>query len=151
MNALGFQVSKFVIVGVVNTVVDLVFFNIFRRSKKISATLASYISSSIAMVNSYILNRYWTFGNSSNGSGFELIKFFFSTIIGIYIIHNGIVWLLTNKIMWPSKLVLRLVRLIKPLNIFSNSFVTDNFAKFCAILFSLVWNFILYKFWVFGS
>jgi len=151
MNALGFQVSKFVIVGIINTLVDLIFFNIFRRNKKISATIASYISSSIAMINSYILNRFWTFGDSSSGSGFEFFKFFFSTIIGIYVIHNGIVWLLTNKILWPSRLVLRLVRIFKPLKFLSDGFITDNFAKFCAIFFSLVWNFLLYKFWVFGA
>ena len=151
MNALGFQISKFVIVGVINTFLDVILFNVFRRFKKVSATLASYISSSIAMINSYILNRYWTFGNSSNGSGPEFIKFLFSTVIGMYIIHNGIVWLLTNKIFWPGKLILRGVRTIKKLKFLSDSFITDNFAKFCAIFFSLVWNFILYKFWVFGA
>ncbi len=151
MNALGFQVSRFVIVGVINTLLDLFLFNIFRRFKRISATVASYISSSIAMINSYLLNRYWTFGGSSNGSGFEFVKFFLSTVIGIYVIHNGIVWILTNKFLWPGNFVLKLCRLFKSLKFLSDSFITDNFAKFCAIFFSLLWNFMLYKFWVFSS
>lgn len=149
MNALGFQISKFAIVGVINTLVDLLFFNVFRRFKRISATVASYMSSTIAMVNSYFLNRYWTFSASSNGSGTEIIKFIMSTVVGIYVIHNGIVWLLTNKLPWPGKLALKITRLIKPLNFMSDSFITDNFAKLTAIIFSLIWNFILYKFWVF--
>ena len=151
MNAIGFQISKFVIVGIINTFVDIVFFNIFRRFKKITTTVASYLSSTIAIVNSYILNRYWTFDSTSSGSSFELFKFLLSTVIGIYVIHNGLVWLLVNKILWPGQASLKIVRLIKPLNFISDSFVTDNFAKFTAIIFSLLWNFILYKFWVFGN
>jgi putative flippase GtrA len=149
MNPLGFQISKFAIVGVINTLVDLIFFNIFRRSKKITATVASYLSSTIAMINSYFLNRYWTFSSTSTGSSTEFLKFFLSTIVGIYVIHNGIVWILTNKFKWPGRLALKTVRFIKPLNFMSDTFVTDNFAKVTAIIFSLIWNFILYKFWVF--
>jgi putative flippase GtrA len=145
---LGLQISKFAVVGVLNTVIDIIFFNVFRRFKKFSATVASYISSTIAMVQSYLLNKYWTF-QSTSSNGFEAVKFFFSTIIGIYIIHNGIVWLLTTKVLWPGKLVLKIVRFFPFLKFMSDSFVTDNFAKVTAIAFSMVWNFLLYKFWVF--
>lgn len=146
---LGVQISKFAIVGVINTLVDVLFFNIFRRFKRFSAVTASYISSTIAMINSYVLNKYWTFNNTGQTGTFEIVKFFFSTIIGIYVIHNGIVWLLTTKILWPGKLVVKIVRIFPFLKFMSDSFIKDNFAKVFAIVFSMIWNFILYKFWVF--
>lgn len=148
-SVLGTQVSKFIVTGIINTLVDIGFFNIFRRIKGITATVASYMSTTIAMINSYFLNKYWTFSGFGTGSGVEAIKFFAVTATGIYIIHNGIMYLLTNKILWPGKLALKIVRWFPFLKKLSDSFVTDNFAKLCAIAITLVYNFVAYKFLVF--
>jgi len=148
MDVLIAQIGKFVSVGVINTLVDLGFFNIFRRVKKISATVASYISTTIAMIGSYFMNKSWTFASTSNATS-EAVKFFTITVLGIYIIHNGIVYLLTKKVLWPGKLALKIVRIFPFLKKFSDDFVTDNFAKVCAIAITLVYNFIMYKFFVF--
>jgi len=150
MDLLLAQIGKFVSVGVINTLVDLGFFNLFRRFKRFTATTASYVSTTIAMIGSYFLNKSWTFQANGNVAA-EAIKFFSITILGIYIIHNGIVYLLTKKVLWPGKLALKIVRWFPFLKKLSDDFVTDNFAKVCAIAVTLVYNFIMYKFVVFAG
>jgi putative flippase GtrA len=150
-NLLGLQLSKFIVVGVLNTLVDIIFFNIFRRFKRFSPVVASYMSSTIAMIQSYFLNRYFTFSGFGTGTGFEAIKFFVATFISIYIIHNGIVWIFTTKLLGPGKLIAKIAKKLPLINKFSDSFIRDNSAKLFAIFTSLVWNFLFYKFWVFVS
>lgn len=150
MDLLVAQITKFVSVGVINTLVDIGFFNVFRRVKGISATVASYISTTIAMIGSYYLNKSWTF--QANGDvATQAFKFFATTILGLYVIHNGIVYLLTKKVLWPGKLALKIVRIFPFLRKLSDDFVTDNFAKVCAIAVTLVYNFVVYKFFVFQA
>ncbi len=148
MEVLIAQIMKFVSVGIINTLVDLGFFNVLRKIKGFSATTASYVSTTIAMIGSYFLNKSWTFA-AKGDSASQALKFFTITILGIYIIHNGIVYLLTKKVLWPGKLALKIVRWLPFLNKLSDSFVTDNFAKVCAIAVTLVYNFFAYKFLVF--
>lgn len=151
MNTFGLQLSKFVVVGVLNTLIDLLGFNLLRKFTKLKAIVASYISSTIAMVNSYVLNKYWTFESQQSGSSAatEAGKFFFSTVIGIYVIHNGIVWIFSEKFTFFSKIAYAITSRLPVLNKLSERFVYDNVAKVAGIAGSLVWNFLLYKFWVF--
>lgn len=151
MDGLGFQLSKFAVVGVVNTLIDLFGFNVIRRFTKMKTIWASYISSTIAMLNSYVLNKYWTFQSAQSGlsAAGEAAKFFGSTIIGIYVIHNGLVWILSEKFTLLSKIAYSITNKLPVLNKLSKKFVYDNVAKVAGIAGSLVWNFVLYKFWVF--
>lgn len=151
MNPLGLQVSKFATVGVINTIIDVVLFNLIRKFTKTKTILASYISSTIGMINSYVMNKYWTFESTQSGlsAAGEAAKFFGSTIIGVYVIHNGLVWLLSEKIKWPYKLVYSITKKLPILKKLSEKFVCDNTAKLFGIAGSLIWNFLLYKFWVF--
>jgi putative flippase GtrA len=151
MDGIGFQLSRFAVVGVVNTLLDMLGFNLLRKFTKLKTVAASYISSTIAMVNSYILNKYWTFESANSGvsAAGEAAKFFGSTIIGIYVIHNGLVWILSEKFTFFSKLAYSITSRLPILNKLSQKFVYDNVAKVAGIAGSLVWNFLLYKFWVF--
>lgn len=147
----GLQISKFGVVGIINTAIDLVLFNLIRKFTKVKAVWASYMSSTVAMINSYILNKYWTFQSSQSGlsAAGEATKFFASTVVGIYVIHNGLVWILTEKFTFFSKLAYSITQKLPVLKKLSEKFVYDNVAKVIAIMGSLVWNFLLYKFWVF--
>jgi putative flippase GtrA len=151
MDNVGFQISKFAVVGVVNTLIDLLGFNLLRKFTKLKTVAASYISSTVAMLNSYLLNKYWTFQSAESGlsAAGEAAKFFGSTIIGIYVIHNGLVWVLSEKFTFFSKLAYSITKRLPVLNKLSEKFVYDNVAKVGGIAGSLVWNFVLYKFWVF--
>ena len=71
MDLLLAQIGKFVSVGVINTLVDLGFFNLFRKIKGFSATTASYVSTTIAIIGSYIMNKSWTFASKGGDAGTE--------------------------------------------------------------------------------
>jgi putative flippase GtrA len=154
LNDIFAQLGKFGLVGILNTLLDIVLFNVIRKFTKIKTIWASYISSTVAMINSYILNRLWTFKSAQTGEGqlSEAAKFFFVTVIGVYVIHNGIVWLLSEKFTWPSKVIYSIYKRIPVIGkIFSEKFVYDNVAKVAGIAFSMIWNFVFYKFFVFTS
>lgn len=153
MNTFGLQVSKFVVVGILNTLIDLLGFNLLRKFTKQKTVVASYISSTVAMINSYVLNKFWTFqsGTSGANAASEAAKFLFTTVIGIYIIHNGLVWFFSEKFTFFSDLAYKITQKLPVLNKLSKRFVCDNVAKVAGIGGSLVWNFLFYKFWVFAS
>lgn len=152
------QVGKFGVVGVLNTLIDIVVLNVL---VKIGFALEFYllgykllganiISVTLAMINSYFLNKYWTFqAKEEKNRTYEILKFVFITVIGMFVIHQIIFNLLYTYWIWPAGLAVKISQAIGLNRIFSDSFITLNFAKVIAILFSLVWNFIGYKLWVF--
>lgn len=157
ISILGKQVGKFAVVGAVNTIIDIAILNLlvlaigFKAQIQIlgiSFLIANFISVTIAMINSYFLNKYWTFQSKEKKDMLgEALKFFFITIIGMYVINQLVFNFFNAYWLWPTHLVINIVHLI---HIYSlDSFVSLNFAKVLAILASLIWNFIFYKIWVF--
>lgn len=145
------QALKFALVGVFNTVLDFLIFNLAKKKLNWGAVAASYLSTSIAMVVSFFLNKLFVFeARGVVGTGRQALYFFPATIFSLYVIHNGTIWILTKKWRWPVDLGLKIVRKISALNRFSDDFVVDNAAKLAATALSLITNFILYKFIVFA-
>jgi len=153
----GKQVGKFTIVGIINTLIDVAVLNflvlILNFKYKIyifgfSYLVANIISVTVAMVNSYLLNKYWTFksGGKRNLVA-EIVKFFFITILGMYVIHQIVFNFFNSYWLWPTLQIINLFHLIKITHL--DNFITLNFAKLLAILVSMIWNFLFYKFWVF--
>src|SRR3990167_1090996 len=133
------QFSKFIIVGGVNTGIDFLILNILIYLTGITAGIELFIlnsiSFSVAVVNSYFMNKYWTFQDKTKTEQepIKFSQFFAVSIVGIII--NGFV--LTG-----------ITTYIPPL--FGLSAVLwANIAKLMATGFSLIWNFIGYKFFVF--
>lgn len=151
------QVGKFAIVGVINTLVDVVILNIlvflgFTAALVIfnqKFLVANIISVAVAIINSFILNRQWTFRAEGENIYLQIIKFLIITIIGMFVLHqlvfNGIYYGLP----WISGFAISITHFLKLNNILSDQFVSLNFAKAIAIIASLIWNFIGYKFIVF--
>ena len=151
------QAGKFAIVGVINTLVDVVILNILVFFGFTAAFVilgqqflaANIVSVAVAMVNSFILNKQWTFRAEEGNIYLQIVKFLVITIIGMFIIHqlifNGIYYGLPSI----SGFIISIVHFLKLNNIFSDSFVALNSAKAIAIIASLIWNFIGYKFIVF--
>ncbi|MDD4931057.1 MAG: GtrA family protein [Candidatus Colwellbacteria bacterium] len=153
------QAAKFGIVGILNTLIDMLVLNllIWAGFTTVFTVLgqkflvANIISVSIAIVNSFILNRFWAFGTAKEKSDllYEISKFLVVTVIGMFIIHqlifNGIYYQFTGL----TDFVYSIVSALHLDTIFSEGFVKTNFAKIIAIFGSLVWNFIGYKFFVF--
>ncbi|MGJ7045384.1 GtrA family protein [Thermoanaerobacterium thermosulfurigenes] len=116
------QFIKFNLVGIVNTLVDfsvftvLTFFGMYYMA-------AQVISYSCGVVNSFVINKYWTFGDKSTPHGYEIFKF---------IAVNGVSLAVSLSILYPLKPVLGVLS-----------------AKIIATLFSMMINFIGSKLWVF--
>ena len=134
------QFFKFGVVGVINTAVDLivltVLIKIFPSGRKGRLySLLKAISFIVANVNSYILNRSWTFAQDRGfkNTGVEFSQYFFVSIIGMLI--NVAVASFVNNSIHP-----RHPKLVK---------YWPQIAALFGTAFGLIWNFIGYKFLVF--
>ena len=135
------QFSKFALIGFSNTAIDfgvlnfLMWWTGFYSGKWI--ILLNVIAFSVAVINSYFWNKFWTFKARKADEPDEIAKefsqFIIVTIIGV-VINTGIVFGVTT--------------LISPL-FGLNAGLWANLAKATATGISLIWNFIGYKFIVF--
>lgn len=157
---IGVQVGKFAVVGAINTLIDIIILNtlvflgftaiiVFFEQKFL---IANIISVAAAMVNSFILNKQWTFKSTDKKNIYlEIVKFFIITIIGMFIVHQLIFNMLYFNLPFISSMMISMIHFLKLNGIFSDEFVILNFSKIIAIFGSLVWNFIGYKFIVFNK
>ena len=119
------QFSKFSIIGFFNTFLDYSVYVLFTRVFGLYFIAANIIAISVAMIYSFIFNKYWTFRNYDRQLRSQSIKFFMVNIV-YFLLNNSIVYLLVE--------------------IFE---VYDLLAKVGAIIISLFWNFFANKLWVF--
>lgn len=133
------QISKFVVVGVINTGIDFAILNALMFSTNISSgkwmIIFNSISFTAAVVNSYFMNKYWTFQQqiAENKPEKEFFQFIIVSVVGISI-NDAIVYGTTT--------------FIPPIFGLSEK-LWANVAKIFATLASMTWNFIGYKFFVF--
>lgn len=132
------QLMKFVVVGGVNTGIDFLVLNVEMAATNITSGpwmfLLNSVSFSVATVNSFFMNKYWTFQDKAEGhEGVKFSQFLAVSIIGISL-NGAVVYLVTS--------------FIPPMFGVSPQ-MWANVAKLAATGLSLVWNFIGYKFIVF--
>ena len=133
-----FQFAKYVTVGLANTAVDFGVLNLIMWTTGVyqgkSVILFNTISFLVAVTNSYIWNKFWTFkAKDKSNIPAQFIQFVIVSIIGV-LINTGIVYIGSS--------------LISPMFGFSAN-VWTNVAKVLATVVSLIWNFAGYKFIVF--
>jgi putative flippase GtrA len=135
------QFAKFVIVGGINTGIDFLVLNFLIFVTGITDSLELFllnsVSFSIAVINSYFMNKHWTFQDKTKTEQepVKFSQFFIISVIGLVI--NGLV--LTS-----------ITTFIPPVFGLSAVFWA-NIAKLMATGFSLIWNFIGYKTFVFNK
>ncbi len=142
------QAVRFCVVGFFNTLVDYGLFFVFISFANLHKSIAQMLSTSVAMCGSYLINRYWTFGQNGRGNFSEIAKFLtinllamFSVILLTHLFYD--IWHLEN-------LVNALLRS------FGAAFVLEGdlavmLCKAAASCFSLMINFFGNKFWVFQN
>lgn len=136
------RISRFGVVGIFNTLLDFAIFNAL-SSKMIgfSKLKANTVSTTVAMVFSFFVNRSFVF----YGHGNELVQaalFFGVTAFGLYVLQNGVIYLLAERLKWPRRLAILLTRSRHiPLE---SEFVLKNGAKLVGTIVSLTWNYLLY-------
>ena len=95
--------------------------------------IANTISTGIAMIYSFLMNKKWTFHSAGQDYLRQVILFFVFTAIGIWVIQNGLIILAQHYL---------------PRFGLSDQ-VFNNVAKLGASVFSLTWNYLTYNHFVF--
>lgn len=132
------QFSVFVIIGGVNTAIDFAVLNIEIKITGITSGFGLFILNTIsflvAVINSYFMNKYWTFQDiAKKQEGTKFAQFMSVSLIG-----SGI----------NSSIVAGITTFIAP--VFGISpILWANVAKLFATGISLIWNFVGYKLFVF--
>ena len=132
LNRSGKQFVKFAVVGAIGTVVNLAVLKLtlllwgqFNESTPFAVeAFASGLAFAVAVVNNYLLNRWWTF-RSSGTMGTEFVKFLVVSICGLA---------LNELVFWVFRAQLNL-----------NVFVSQLLAIACVLPF----NFVVNKLWSF--
>ncbi len=107
------QLARFSLVGCMNTVVDLLFLNtlllLFPTTSPFMLLGFNALAYSMGAVNSFFLNKYWTFGRKHRTTRGELGRFGITTLCGIAL-SSCIIWLasdvlhpfLLNPTLWAN-------------------------------------------------
>jgi putative flippase GtrA len=139
------QFGKFVLVGIMNTLVDLLVLNVEMALTGIVVgagySAEKAISFLFAVTFSYVINKHWTFQDKSKeGEGKKMSQFFAVSVVGM-IINVSIATVVVTYLQTPINNILHL------------SFLTPKIWGTIGALggtaVGLVWNFVGYKFIVF--
>lgn len=132
------RVLKFIGIGGINTLIDAGILNLFVLAfgfvSELWLGIFNMISFSCAVVNSYFMNRKWTFQTKSKSSGSEFFNFFGVSVIGCFL--NTLVIVLGSIFLLP------IIGLPELLGI--------NVLKIMATLVSMIWNYIGYS-WLYNN
>ncbi|MBU4223982.1 GtrA family protein [Patescibacteria group bacterium] len=135
-----YQVAKFVLVGGFNFLLDMGILNFLIFATGISTGLiqSGFKSASffVAVINSYLLNKYWTFKRTTNESASkEFLQFIVVSLVGLFInVATDYVF----------------VNMVSPFG----GMPLKTWAQFSAMLaaaIGMTWNFLGYKFIVFDE
>ncbi|MCA9349727.1 GtrA family protein [Candidatus Saccharibacteria bacterium] len=138
------QAVKFGIVGASNTIIDFGFYNLILHFTDLGVNQAALISGTIALVNSLILNSKVTFKSKIDRS--ISIKFIGATLIGLFIVRNFTLWILvhTSLIRDLANWFVNLINLQINLD-----WLVNNTNLAIATVALMVWNFVIYKYYVY--
>ncbi len=138
-----YQVVKFVLVGALNTFIDFGVLNLLillsGTAIGLPYTIFKGLSFTVAVVNSYFWNKFWTFSVANTAKpeievqGREFLTFLIVSVIG-FVINVGM-----------ASLIVNVMGSFLPVS----SKLLANIGAGTAVIFSMIWNFIGYKFFVF--
>jgi dolichol-phosphate mannosyltransferase len=77
------QLFKFGLVGGTGYVINLAVFAVLNQAFGVHHLIAAVLSFCVAVTNNFILNRYWTFQASAGHPGFQAMRFFTVSVIGL--------------------------------------------------------------------
>lgn len=124
---------RFGLVGVINTALDFGVLLLLVKIFKFSAIGGNYISTSIALIFSFFANKKFTFKNNDKTQARQFIVFLVITLVGLWILQplaiSGIGFMISG--------------------ITLNSSVELLIEKLFATLVSLIWNYLMYRKFVF--
>lgn len=139
------QFARFVVIGFMNTFVDLFVINvetiITGMKDGLAFSIQKAFSFSVAVTFSYFFNKHWTFkDNTQEHDGRKFSQFISVSLVGL-IINVSVSTLAITFLKEPVN------------NLLQMDFLTDQvwvtLGSMCGTAIGLFWNFIGYKLWVF--
>gem|GEM_PF-149882 len=132
------QMLRFALAGGLNTLVDLLILNgllwLFPTNSSSMLLAFNSLAYSIGAINSFLLNKYWTFGQKQRTTRAELARFTLVTMCGI-------AW--SSAILWLASRALR--------SFLFNATVWANASKLVAIAGTALISYLGMRLWVFVS
>lgn len=137
---------RYAVVGIIGTIIDVGGLALLVAVTKIDPKVdhVFYVYSSItftlAVINNFILNQWWTFGSGAKGMKRRFVKFFLVALGGM---------VLNNLLMFV------LIRFFSFLFVLAGLIITNVLLVVVAKIFTsgvvLIWNFFVNKYWTFRS
>lgn len=137
------QFILFCLVGFINTVVDLTFYYILHQLLDVPTFIASPMVVATVISLSYTLNAKIVFKSNLNLK--QYVEFMLLTGVGVLLIQT------TMSTLFEA----RAQGLLLGVNIFNNGnlniFIANSSVRIVGVIFSLIWNFLFYKYVVFRN
>jgi putative flippase GtrA len=141
------HVSKFGAVGIANTLLDFLIYNVLSGRFGLTLVLSNLISTTCAMVFSFFGNKKLVFSKHDGPIVKQAVTFYAVTAFGLYVLQTGTIHLLTQVWLWPMTIALAWAHLLGING--HDAFLVKNGAKAVATGISLSWNYVMYKLVVF--
>jgi putative flippase GtrA len=134
---------RFGIVGIIGSVIDFGFLNLFTIVFKLPYVLSSVFSFTLAVINNFVLNRVWTFpGSRKDPVVNQLLQFGLVSVVGLLI--------RTPLLAWLEKVLIPLATKWVP-NLLTPTIVGHNAGLAIAIGVVMLWNYFANRFWTFKN
>lgn len=137
------RVSKFGAVGIFNTLLDFVIYNVLSSKVGMSLVQSNIISTTVAMVFSFFANKRLVFKKDTGSVWRQALIFFAVTAFGLYVLQTGTIHFLSEVWFWPMNTFVWFAHLLQLYG--HDEFLRKNGVKAIATVLSLTWNYIMYK------
>ena len=122
------KIVRFGVIGGINTLLDFGLLFVFNKLLGIDVIVANIMSTTIAFLFSFTMNKKYTFKTSGTDVKREFILFVVVTLFGLWVLQSLVIWGVTP--------------LLTGFGLHDNAVLLV--AKLFATGVSLVWNYILY-------
>jgi len=134
---------KFGIVGIIGSVIDFGVFNLLTILANCSSMISNIISFTLAVINNFILNRYWTYPDTKETPFMkQMVQFSIVSGLGLAI--------RVPLFKYLENLLIPLASRIVP-NLLTPTIVGHNVALALVIGVVMLWNFFVNRFWTFKN
>lgn len=147
---LSHQYARYFLVGVFNTLSNLVWFDLLLFVAHLPVWLANVLSLFISICLSFLLNHYWVFQQAERGLSWRRFLAFLGVNLAVQIVAQQLVLSFFIDV-WPAPGHLAYTVVHPVVNGLSRHFMVVNTAKLLAVIVSLVTNYLLYSRLIFAE
>jgi putative flippase GtrA len=137
------RLGKFGLVGVLNTLIDFLIFNLLSGEFAFSLVAANLVSTTAAMSISFLANKHVVFEQRQGSLVKQAAIFYVVTAFGLYVLQTGTIAILTDIWLQPVHAITLAAHKFGFTG--HDAFLIKNSAKAAATVISLGWNYVMYK------